>query len=787
MTDELTVALQKQRKMKVRVNILNYDFSIIERIEKITTEYSFNIDATSDIRRTCSVKLYNLGNKYTHSYLLNKYVQVYVGIKNNKTNEYVYTNMGIYLINNPTTAYSATDNSVTIEGIDLMAKLTGLRNGNLVGLSYQIPMYSNIRTAMIATLAVAGFTKYVITDVDQYVPYDITIDIGGTVYDILSQLRDILPNYQIYFDVDGVFHYNLIPSGYQEQVSIGTDVFNKLAISSSVNTDYSTVKNTVEVFGKTHENCYIGGIATLTESTNKSLYSVTIADLGTLANNIKIKFTTPSTVNVSYPYLKINALEELKIYDINAKNSIFKLEADKTYVLLYTSGMLEINADGFQIDETGGSYTIDFPLTCLQGSYEEDLILEGTNSAINVSNFVDGNVIYMSAPNDFYFGELGEIIDGTNRYIGYSTNQAISNVATSGTNIAPYSTFYYEYDPLLSRNLNHDGSINLNIPYAKEIKDKESGTYSISFSENTGYTRVSGDDTVINSNSPMFILSPLSTTIAFDNTKQYETFDILLPLQVKKAFTTSKDKRRLKNYEFTNIHFIFDKTVDIDFFTYKYLVKFDSTVDIKSYKSVIEKYYDVVGKKKVYSVSYYYNISTADLTFIKIPKWEDVTFNSIVYLNNKAFQIGTGSTITKNTTYKLKFVDFTNNNYFTMLGDEQPHGIAQDNNTLSPFYVGGEFGIVRIVLSGGDYDNIYSDSLAQERADWELYNRCKLQDSITITCVPIFYADVNTLIEFIEPVSGNAYKYIIKAISTSGGVDGTQTLQCIRYYPYYVS
>lgn len=776
-TDEISVTLQKQRKVKVRVSLLDYDFSLIENIDGITTEYSFNTDASSDIRRTCSVTLYNKGNKYTHLYLLDKYVKIYVGIKKNKTNEYIYTNMGIYLINNPTTAYSAVNNSVTIEGIDLMAKLTGLRNGNLQGIPYQIPMYSNIKSAMSSILTLAGFTKYVITDVTQYVPYNITIDIGGTVYDILSQLRDILPNYQIYFDVDGVFHYNKIPSGYQEQIAIGADIFNKLTLSSVVNTDYSTVKNEIEVFGKTHENCYIGGVATLTESTNKSLYSVTIADLDSLANNIKIKFVTPNAVNASYPYLKINLLEELKIYDINDKSNIFKLEANKTYVLLYTAGMLEVNTDGFQIEESGGTYVTDFALSGRTGDYSKNLTLVGTNSSINIDNLTTGDIINITTPNDFTYGTT----DNNSRFIGYSNNYNIANSVSTGTNIAEKSTFSYNIQ-LLNSLIPTVNTFYAGV-YAFETKNELDGTYSMKFHKFVKYRYAWS----IADDAPKFIMNPISNPITFNNTKQSEIFDIHFPLNVQKAFTTDKDKYRLDSYVMTDIHFIFNKTVDADFFNHKHLIQFNPIVKIQSYKTIITKYYDSVEKKNVYNVSYYYTISTSNLTFTELPDWSDVTLNSAVLLNNKSFQIGTNPTLTKNTTYKLKFVDFSDNNYFTMLGGEQPYGIAQDTNNNSPFYINGDFGVVRIVLTGGSYDNIYSDSLAQERANWELYSRCKLQDKITISCVPIFYADVNTLIEFTNPVDGTIYQYIIKTSSISGGVTGTQTLQCMRYYPYYES
>ena len=73
------------------------------------------------------------------------------------TGDIVYTNKGIYLINNPSQVWSAVDNTITISGLDLMAKLTGLRNGNLEGLEHIIPQGSNVRDSIIATLELASW------------------------------------------------------------------------------------------------------------------------------------------------------------------------------------------------------------------------------------------------------------------------------------------------------------------------------------------------------------------------------------------------------------------------------------------------------------------------------------------------------------------------------------------------------------------------------------------------------------------------------------------------------
>lgn len=137
--------------------------------------------------------------------------------------------MGIYIIDEPNKTYSATDNTLTISGLDLMARLNGQRNGNLEGMQYVIPSNSNIRETLIGTLSMAGFTNVDCEDcVDSdgdlvNVPNDIVISVGGTYYDIIKELVDIYPSYQAYFDVNGVFHYNKIPDGHNEQIMVDDD------------------------------------------------------------------------------------------------------------------------------------------------------------------------------------------------------------------------------------------------------------------------------------------------------------------------------------------------------------------------------------------------------------------------------------------------------------------------------------------------------------------------------------------------------------------------------------
>ena len=110
------------------------------------------------------------------------------------------------------------------------------------------------------------------------------------------------------------------------------------------------------------------------------------------------------------------------------------------------------------------------------------------------------------------------------------------------------------------------------------------------------------------------------------------------------------------------------------------------------------------------------------------------------------------------------------NNDFYWLGDYQVYAEAIESNPFSPFHPS-KIGEVKKVLTGDEYSKIYSNSLAQDRADYELYHACRLQENININLIDIPWLDVNWLIEYQSYTTKDIKKYVIKQIngSTTGG------------------
>lgn len=330
------------RRLRIKINILNFQMQTVDEISGNVLDGNITEDANSDIRRTCNISMVVTDGQFNvqtgGQIFLDKYAQIYIGVDNLYTGETQWFNKGIYLIDQPTYSFDPVTSTLTFQGYDLMCKMTGLRNGYLEGIPTVIPQGSNIRESMIATVTqLGGFTKYTIQENPQTVPYDIQIDPGGTVYDILVALRDILPSWQIYFDEDGVFHYNPIPSGQNEPIMFYDDTWNEVVLSESINTDFSAVKNVVEVWGKTLNPAHYAD-ATVSGNT----YQLNIADVSSYRKNMLYGFTAPSIIE--NPQVQINSLGALPIVNEDGTNAVIP-EAEVYYVVKYQEVAGETESD----------------------------------------------------------------------------------------------------------------------------------------------------------------------------------------------------------------------------------------------------------------------------------------------------------------------------------------------------------------------------------------------------------------------------------------------------------
>lgn len=296
-SQQYNVSNQTIRNLHIKINLLNYSYQTVDSLEGNAISGSINIEANADIRRTCQIDLIVTNNTFNVQsggrIWLDKYIQIYTGIDNIHSGEIVWFNQGIYLINQPSYTYDSESNILSFEGVDLMAKMTGARNGYLTGDTYIIPQGSDIRGSVIAALRMGNFYKYVINAPTIGVPYEMRFDQGSTIYNILDGLRNIYPNYQIYFDVDGVFHFEPIPTGANENVIIDDSTWTNNVISEQIDVDFQSVKNSIEVYGKAHDVQYYSD----TTTSSGSVLSIAISGLTSLSAYTMIGFTTSDAIS----------------------------------------------------------------------------------------------------------------------------------------------------------------------------------------------------------------------------------------------------------------------------------------------------------------------------------------------------------------------------------------------------------------------------------------------------------------------------------------------------------
>lgn len=658
--EDYNVLKQQYIKKYIRLELLDFQYNIVDELSGNMTKCSINVDSNSDLRRSCDlgfvVTTSTFDIKAGSKLWLDKFVRPYVGYENMRTGEIQWYNQGIYLVNNPQWSYNASTNEISMQALDLMSKLTGLRNGNLEGIPTKIAKDENVREAIIKTIELSGFTKYICEECKTKdgtivpVPYDIEIDVGGTIYDILTGLRDIMPNYQIYFDINGVFHYEPIPLAYDDPVLIDDDLFNNVLISENINTDFESVKNYVEVLGHTWDVDYYSPSESTTVS--GSTITPTFADLTALEDGTAVGITLPVDID---------------------ENS--KILPDGYTQLNY------IQSDGNQYIDTGvlgkdiNKVIVDFQFTSSQSATEQEV----------AAVIVDGN-------NKLQIGWYSNSFITTGGASYSQTSYSARTIGTASPVGSPDKTLY-----LFAQ---HEGDS------AKwKVKAK---LYSCTISSASGFVR-------------NFI--PCK-----DSSGTVGLYDV-----VGNQFYQNNGSGSFTAGPET-------PPVVVDKITINYLGNYD-VVDID------------------------------DKPIKELSKDTEWIFQFVVQTEGE----GESATETK---------------FWRFMGHQQAQATSYDNNPSSPFYVGDPIGSssvgrIRIVLYGGEYDNIYSDDLAQQRADFEIYQRSRLNDSISMETIPIPWMDANIVVSHRFGQKQEPSKYIVKSFSVDYATGGTMTINAITWYPYY--
>lgn len=352
--DKLLVQ-QNNIKCKIRISVLSPNNSILGVLTGVTEIGSFNIDCDSDIRRTSSLSIklddfYNDIEAKIESYL-NLNFKFEIGILNCRTSDYKYYQVGVFCMTDSNTTYDSSTNTLSLSLSDNFSKLDGTRNGQIGGApTITIPteydgIKNTLKDAMITVLKnETSIVNYIIEDIGEYygmqqnndsyleyrtlnpewnvLPYDLEFNAGDTISSIVTEIRDLYPNCQTYFDIYDNFCFDMIPSNDKSPIYLDNNFLQSVLVASnseSVKYDISSIKNVVEVFGKTYDvDRYCE-----TVKTSDNIYALTLDSYSDYVNYQLIAFVAPIN-NSDVMYININEIGMIPIYKEYTSNFIEK-------------------------------------------------------------------------------------------------------------------------------------------------------------------------------------------------------------------------------------------------------------------------------------------------------------------------------------------------------------------------------------------------------------------------------------------------------------------------------
>lgn len=700
---QIDVLKQNLRRKEIRIELLDTDFKIIDSIEGHAIGGSLEKNADNNIRRSGNVELAIPNDPNAARFMeqldgftieaggkiwLDKYIRIYIGIHDIHTEEITWYNYGIVLINNPTRLFSGTDFTLSFDCIDLMAKLTGERQGQLTGTTTKIEMgyydidengnkvyvKTKLRDALISTITeLGGFNKYIIAPIPaeyEYLPYDITVTVGSTVYDILSKLMEIISTWQMYFDNDGTFVVEPIPDG---ENAIVYEISKDQYIQDELTFEFENVKNQVIIYGRLNSLTYYTENITDTSytyalSANSGITSVAV-DLDTFGEQIDTSGAYAFSYNGNIWELNGNevtlATYGIEITGTPNTGAVITIE----YVRQEPTNVIyQPNADGQTATLVLKYDTVDLTSLTISGTTFGFMSLGQVNT-LPITNV--------------------EIWQGDERVLPSSSTQTCSLVKFENSTSAfgqTYETTQVEANSILQQDIYfiriYDATVNEN----EFVDISQNITFEFMGKQQVAYNMVND-----NKESPFYVNEP------FDEPNYYCGL-AQTPLNAEFGsnylLTLNNDEPVTELLNGTIITFVANAT-------------------------------NIYAKNSQFTGI---NIQTSEGTSLlaNIPLVQN-SWSASTQPATRPYVVE-GKLSNDFTVWQLRYEKTDNYEWFVLVG-RNPN-------------------VITTILSDGEYENIYSDQLAYERCLWELFNTSNMNDSISLSIVPNYLLDVNCKIPY---------------------------------------
>ncbi|SHO53704.1 DUF5048 domain-containing protein [Anaerocolumna xylanovorans] len=317
---DIDILRQSNKQIFSKIELLNHNFKIIDSIEGNLISDSFSIDSNSTIRRTYNCEIY-LSDKSlvvgaNKKIWIDKFIRPYIGIIHQRSNEIVWYLMGTFTFNDNTYSFDSTSRNLSMKCDDLMCTLNGDRGGGMEGLNIKIDANAYIRDVLVSLMKDAGMAKYRIEDIGKTIPHDLKYETGTTYYQILKDIVELYAGYQMYFDVEGVFVIEKIPTLKSDGVILDENIINPLIISEQTNNSFNNVYNVTQVWGSTIDTDYYSQSSSSIDGT---AYTAIVDKVIDQLDNFKKYSVKICITNKDNPTINLNNLGAKKIVNDNGE------------------------------------------------------------------------------------------------------------------------------------------------------------------------------------------------------------------------------------------------------------------------------------------------------------------------------------------------------------------------------------------------------------------------------------------------------------------------------------
>lgn len=466
--DQFRTSRQSIQSRYIKIELLNYQFQTVDSLEGLCTSGNITIDANSDIRRSGSIVLTVTDSSFEVTpggrIFLDKYLRIFVGINSLASGEIAWTNCGIFIIDAPNYQYDATTNTLTLSLLDLMAKMTGVRNGYLKGIPASFPAGENLRQAIISVVELGGFKNYIVEapPSPSTIPFDLEFDQGATLYTLLKGLLDLYPDYEMFFDVNGTFIYQRIPTGDGDMVMVDDTLWSELNTSENMTVDFQNVKNSIEVYGRVHDPAYFSSDTKV----SGNVISLNIPQLTQYNEGLIYGFTLKDNQGYKNFQIKINSLPAHPVYLDDGKTlAVIEPEQGEVYYCVAYQGgkwnwLGHLQAYGFAEDTNpespyyvnGTTGRIRLPLfgDVYDNIYSDDLARQRAEYELYLHSRMNDTVTITCVP--VYWLDVNILTTYTSARSGVINKYIIKNISIG---LAPSDTMtvnmirYYPSNPAI--------------------------------------------------------------------------------------------------------------------------------------------------------------------------------------------------------------------------------------------------------------------------------------------------------------------------------------------------